>query len=224
MNSKLKNFGYWSILAFVGSLFAAAPSFASEADLVVPALSAHPSDFNLLVVGMVISALGLVYGIIEYLKVKNIKAHKSMLDVGNLIFETCKTYLIQQGKFLIVLELFIAACIGFYFGFLEHMDAQGVLMILGWSVVGFLGSYGVAWYGIRMNTLANARTAFTALEAKPLKILGIPLKVGMSIGVLLVSVELLMMLTILLFVRAIWQVRASSDLLSVNHMVQVHFV
>lgn len=200
MNSKLKNFGYWSILAFVGSLFAAAPSFASEADLVVPALSAHQSDFNLLVVGMVISALGLVYGIIEYLKVKNIKAHKSMLDVGNLIFETCKTYLIQQGKFLVVLELFIAACIGFYFGFLEHMDAQGVLMILGWSVVGILGSYGVAWYGIRMNTLANARTAFTALEGKPLKILGIPLKVGMSIGVLLVSVELLMMLTILLFV------------------------
>jgi K(+)-stimulated pyrophosphate-energized sodium pump len=200
MNSKLKNFGYWSILAFVGSLFTATPSFASEADLVVPSLAAHPADFKLLLVGMAISALGLVFGIFEYFKVKNIKAHKSMLDVGNLIFETCKTYLIQQGKFLVVLELFIATCIGFYFGFLEHMDAQGVLMILGWSVIGILGSYGVAWYGIRMNTLANARTAFTALEGKPLKILGIPLKVGMSIGVLLVSVELLMMLTILLFV------------------------
>lgn len=200
MNSKSKNFGYLTLLAILGSIFAAIPACASEADLVVPALSEHASSFNLLLVGMGISALGLVIALWDFVTVRNIKAHKCMLDVGNLIFETCKTYLVQQGKFLVVLELFIAACIGFYFGVLQHMDAKSLLMILGWSVIGILGSYGVAWYGIRMNTLANSRTAFAALEGKPLKILNIPLKVGMSIGTLLVSVELLMMLTILLFV------------------------
>ncbi len=198
MNSKFKNFGYLTLLMLMVSTVFAAPSFASEADLLVPALTG--SNKTLLLAGMGISALGLVIALIDFVSVKSIKAHKSMLDVGNLIFETCKTYLVQQGKFLVLLELFIAACIGFYFGVLQHMDAHGLLMILGWSVVGILGSYGVAWYGIRMNTLANSRTAFAALEAKPLKILNIPLKVGMSIGVLLVSVELLMMLTILLFV------------------------
>jgi len=207
---KTSEFGFMAFLMFCISMFAGAPAWASEANLVVPNLAqdttvynlgfAHATSFEILVAGMVISALGLVVGVIEYFSVKKIKAHKSMLDVGKLIFETCKTYLVQQGKFLIVLEVFIATCIGFYFGVLEHMDLNGVLMILGWSVVGILGSYGVAWYGIRMNTLANSRTAFASLEGKPLNILGIPLKVGMSIGVLLVSVELLLMLTILLFV------------------------
>ena len=150
--------------------------------------------------GSVFAFSGLFIGLVEYKKVKNIPVHKSMLDIGNLIFETCKAYLIQQGKFLITLELFIAACIGFYFGFLEKMSVTGVLTILAWSIVGILGSYGVAWYGIRMNTLANSRTAFASLKGSPLKILSIPLQVGMSIGVLLVSVELLMMLSILLFV------------------------
>ena len=129
-------------------------------------------------------------------KIKKIKVHPVMEAVGTTIFETCKTYLIQQGKFLVLLEVFIAICIGFYFGVLQHMGLQGVLTILAWSVIGILGSYGVAWFGIRMNTLANARSSFVALEGKPLKILGIPLKVGMSIGVLLVSVELIMMLII----------------------------
>lgn len=198
MDSKFKNFGYLTLLMLLVSMVFATPSFASEADLVVPALSGW--NYNLLIAGMGISALGLVIALIDFVSVKKIKAHKSMLEVGNLIFETCKTYLVQQGKFLVLLEVFIATCIGFYFGYLQHMEIQGVLMILGWSVIGILGSYGVAWYGIRMNTLANSRTAFAALEAKPLKILNIPLKVGMSIGVLLVSVELLMMLTILLFV------------------------
>ena len=123
-----------------------------------------------------------------------------MSDVGNTIFETCKTYLVQQGKFLIVLEILIGLCIAFYFGYLQHMGAAGVLTILGWSVIGILGSYGVAWFGIRMNTLANSRTAFASLKGEPLNIMNIPLKAGMSIGVLLVSVELIMMLIILLFV------------------------
>ena len=123
-----------------------------------------------------------------------------MAEVGNTIFETCKTYLIQQGKFLLVLEVLIALCIAFYFGYLQHMGLKGVLTILAWSVIGILGSYAVAWFGIRMNTLANARTAFVSLKGNPLNILNIPLKAGMSIGVLLVSVELILMLTILLFV------------------------
>jgi K(+)-stimulated pyrophosphate-energized sodium pump len=123
-----------------------------------------------------------------------------MLDVANTIYETCKTYLTQQGKFLGILFVFIGACIAFYFGILEGMEIGKVLFILGWTVVGILGSYGVAWYGIRMNTLANSRMAFSALERKPLKLLNIPLDAGMSIGVVLICVELLMMLIILCFV------------------------
>ena len=123
-----------------------------------------------------------------------------MADVGNIIFETCKTYLIQQGKFLILLEILIGLCILFYFGFLREMPAKNVLIILGWSVIGILGSYAVAWFGVRMNTLANARTSFSALKGNPLNILRIPLRAGMSIGVCLVSVELILMLAILLFV------------------------
>ena len=123
-----------------------------------------------------------------------------MAEVGNTIFETCKTYLIQQGKFLFVLEVLIGLCIAFYFGYLQHMPLSHVLIILAWSVIGILGSYAVAWFGIRMNTLANARTAFVSLKGNPLNILNIPLKAGMSIGVCLVSVELILMLTILLFV------------------------
>ena len=185
---------------FAAMFVSAMPTLASEADLVVPSFSTHQTSYNLLIVGIIISALGILIGVIQYFNVKRIKAHQAMLDVGNLIFETCKTYLVQQGKFLVLLEVLIAICIGFYFGVLQHLDAKGVLMILGWSVIGILGSYGVAWYGIRMNTLANSRTAFVALRGKPYEILGIPLQVGMSIGVILVSVELILMLTILLFV------------------------
>lgn len=189
------------LVAFLSLFFAASPAFASEASLVVPNIqAANPTYFNILVIGIVVSVIGLIFGFIEFLKIKGIKAHKCMTDVGDTIFETCKTYLIQQGKFLIALEVLIALCIGFYFGFLQHMSMHEVLTILGWSVVGILGSYSVAWFGIRMNTLANSRTAFTALKGNPLNILSIPLKAGMSIGVCLVSVELIMMLIILLFV------------------------
>lgn len=177
------------------------PAFASEADLVVPGIKAVSSDsFNLLLVGLGVAIIGLIFGLIKFLEIKKLDVHKAMDAVGNTIFETCKTYLIQQGKFLLALEAIIGLCIAFYFGYLEKMGIGGVLTILGWSVIGILGSYAVAWFGIRMNTLANSRTAFAALKGQPLNILNIPLKAGMSIGVLLVSVELIMMLIILLFV------------------------
>jgi K(+)-stimulated pyrophosphate-energized sodium pump len=186
------------VLLILNFILAVQPSWASEAELNIPILSKTQNSY--LMVGLIICILGMIFGAYEYRKVKNLPAHKSMLDVAGLIFETCKTYLIQQGKFLIVLEIFIGICIAYYFGALRHMAAQGVLLILAWSVVGILGSYGVAWFGIRMNTLANSRMAFASLEGKPIKLLDIPLRAGMSIGVLLVCVELIMMLSILLFV------------------------
>ena len=182
-------------------LMGVSPALASEADLVVPSIKdASPVSFNLLLIGIAISVVGLVFGFIEFFRIKKLDVHASMAEVGNTIFETCKTYLIQQGKFLFVLEVLIGLCIAFYFGYLQHMPLSHVLIILAWSVIGILGSYAVAWFGIRMNTLANARTAFVSLKGNPLNILNIPLKAGMSIGVCLVSVELILMLTILLFV------------------------
>ncbi len=191
-----------TLLAALTALFiGVCPAIAGEADLIVPSIkSISPHSYNLLLIGMVISFIGLIFGFIEFLRIKKLDVHKAMAEVGNTIFETCKTYLIQQGKFLLVLEVLIALCIAFYFGYLQHMGLNGVLTILAWSVIGILGSYAVAWFGIRMNTLANARTAFVSLKGNPLNILNIPLKAGMSIGVLLVSVELILMLTILLFV------------------------
>jgi K(+)-stimulated pyrophosphate-energized sodium pump len=173
-------------------------AWASEANLMIPAL--NQSQNNLLIIGIMVCVLGMLFGLYQFIKVKKLPAHESMLDVANTIYETCKTYLIQQGKFLMILFAFIGVCIAFYFGFLEQTPVGGVLLILGWTVIGILGSYSVAWYGIRMNTLANSRTAFAGLEKKPLKVLNIALDAGMSIGVLLVCVELIMMLIILLFV------------------------
>lgn len=197
-----KRFTRKTMFSALLSLFClASPAFASEASLKVPNIhAANPTYFNILLIGIAVSVVGLIFGFIEFLKVRGIKAHKCMTDVGDTIFETCKTYLLQQGKFLIALEVLIGLCIAFYFGVLEKLSLRDVSIILGWSVVGILGSYSVAWFGIRMNTLANARTAFTALKGKPLEILNLPLKAGMSIGVCLVSVELIMMLIILLFV------------------------
>ncbi len=174
--------------------------FASEADLIIPQLT--PQQNLLLSLGFFICLLGLLFGIYQFFKVRKIKAHVSMLEVGNTIFQTCKTYLLQQGKFLIILFIFIAIVIGFYFGVLNPtpMGLGGVAIILSWTVIGILGSYGVAWFGIRMNTLSNSRMAFASLQKKPLKLLDIPLDSGMSIGVALVCVELIMMLTILLII------------------------
>ncbi len=187
-------------MALFAMLGVCIPTYASEASLVVPNIKESPFDYNLLLVGIVIALLGVVFGLIEFLKIKKIQVHPIMESVGNTIFETCKTYLVQQGKFLIILEVIIGICIAYYFGVLENMGAKGVGLILLWSVIGILGSYFVAWFGIRMNTLANARTSFNALRSKPLNCLNIPLRAGMSIGVLLVSIELILMLVILLFV------------------------
>lgn len=170
---------------------------ASEADLKIPTLSG--AQEGLLFWGIGICLLGLIFGWYQYVKVKGIPAHKSMLDVASIIFATCKTYLKQQGKFLLLLFVIIGAVVAFYFGGLQGTSFGGVLLVLGWTVVGILGSYGVAWFGIRMNTLANSRMAFSSLRRQPLKLLNIPLDAGMSIGVMLVSIELIMMLIILLF-------------------------
>lgn len=182
-------------------------AFGSEAELKIPPLNttynlmgSSVSGTTLLGWGMVISVLGMVFGFIEFLKIKALKAHRSMLEVSALIYETCKTYMLQQGKFLAVLEVFIGGCIFYYFFILQHMELSRVLVILMWSVLGILGSFGVAWFGIRINTYANSRTAFASLQGKPYNVMDIPLRAGMSIGVLLICVELFMMIFILLFV------------------------
>jgi K(+)-stimulated pyrophosphate-energized sodium pump len=155
---------------------------------------------TLLQIGMAISALGFVFGIAMYTHLRNLPVHESMREISELIYETCKTYLITQGKFILILELFIGSIIVFYFGFLQHLEAFHVAIILGFSLIGIAGSYGVAWFGIRVNTFANSRTAFASLRGKPFPCYAIPLKAGMSIGMLLISVELFLMLCILLFI------------------------
>ena len=182
------------VIFFLSSKF----MFAGEQNLKIPSLS--DTQTQILIWGLLICVLGFGFGLFQFLKVKKLKAHKSMLDVAHIIFETSKTYLIQQGKLLIVLFMFIAVSVSFYFGYLQQNTLGGVLLILGWTVIGILGSYSVAWFGIRMNTLANSRMAFASLERKPIKLLNIPLNAGMSIGVVLISLELIMMLIILLFV------------------------
>jgi len=186
-------------IALLTGLFLPFIMMASEANLVIPA---GIKDQSLLYWGFLITFAGFMFGLFQFLKVKKIGAHKSMLDVAQVIFETAKTYLFQQGKFLMILFAFIGSAVAFYFGWLSdaHFGIGGVLMILGWTVIGILGSYSVAWFGIRMNTLANARMAFASLERKPIKLLNIPLNAGMSIGVVLISLELIMMLIILMFV------------------------
>ncbi|MCQ2298571.1 MAG: sodium-translocating pyrophosphatase [Bacteroidales bacterium] len=174
-------------------------TFASEADLEMPAGFATSGDAKILYWGFVIVVLGLIFGFWQFNKVRKLKAHKSMLEIGNVIFHTCSTYLKQQGRFLIVLFVIIGAAIALYFGVLSHMPLGAVCLILGWTVIGILGSYAVAWFGVRMNTYANARMAFASLRRRPLDLLNIPLRAGMSIGIVLICVELVLMLIILLF-------------------------
>src|SRR5581483_251906 len=177
-----------------------------EANLLIPDLSQATffggavDSHNLLLYSLVIVALGLVFGIVIYGQLKNLPVHRSMLESSELIYETCKTYLVTQIKFLVILEIFIGVIIVFYFGYLQHFDFVKVLIILLFSIVGICGSSGVAWFGIRVNTFANSRTAFASLRGKPYPCYEIPLKAGMSIGMLLVSIELVIMLFILLFV------------------------
>jgi K(+)-stimulated pyrophosphate-energized sodium pump len=181
-------------------------STGGEASLKLPDLSSVSflgdrfNGHNLLLWGLLFCLFGLAFGMTIYVRLKNLPVHRSMRDISDLIYETCKTYLINQGKFLFLLWIFIAAVIVLYFGVLRHREPVIVGMILFFSVVGILGSYGVAWFGIRVNTFANSRTAFAGLAGKPYPIYQIPLRAGMSIGMMLISVELLMMLIILLFV------------------------
>ena len=175
-----------------------------EANLVVPDLSSvsflgMPGS-TLLMLGLIVCALGLIFGMVIYNQLKNMPVHKSMLEISELIYETCKTYLITQGKFILILEVFIGLIILLYFGVLLKFEAVKVAIILGFSLIGIAGSYGVAWFGIRVNTFANSRTAFASLKGKPYPCYAIPLKAGMSIGMLLISVELFLMLLILLFI------------------------
>ncbi|MGE5093006.1 MAG: sodium-translocating pyrophosphatase [Bacillota bacterium] len=175
-----------------------------EASLILPDLGSVSflgmTGRALLTGGLVVCGLGLLFGLMIYTQLKNMAVHKSMREVSELIYETCKTYLITQGKFLMVLWAFIGAIMLFYFGFLRHFEGIKVAIILLFSVIGIAGSYGVAWFGIRVNTFANSRTAFASLRGKPYPCYAIPLKAGMSIGMLLISVELVLMLFILLFV------------------------
>ena len=147
---------------------------------------------------------GLLFGLAIYVQLKNLPVHRTMREISELIYETCKTYLITQGKFILLLWVFIAVIISMYFGWLAPVGNVAVTLpiILGFSLVGIAGSYGVAWFGIRVNTFANSRTAFAGLRGKPYPVYAIPLKAGMSIGMLLISVELLIMLCILLFIPA----------------------
>ena len=177
-----------------------------EAHLILPDLSqAHFFGVNgrtLLEAGLGVCVLGLLFGLISYRQLRKLPVHQSMLDVSTLIWETCKTYLFTQGKFLLVLELIIGSIIAIYFGALEHMALTKVVVILLFSLLGIAGSYAVAWYGIRVNTFANSRTAFASLRGNPFPCYAIPLRAGMSIGMVLISIELLIMLSILLFIPA----------------------
>jgi K(+)-stimulated pyrophosphate-energized sodium pump len=175
-----------------------------EASLVLPDLSQAMfmgiDGRSLLTFGLLVTVGGLFFGRRIYLQIRKLPVHQSMAEISDLIYETCKTYLLQQGKFLLILEVFIAAVIVFYFGFLQKFSATRVIVILAFSLVGIGGSYLVAWYGIRINTFANSRTAFASLRGQPYPIMEIPLRAGMSIGMMLISVELFIMLCILLFV------------------------
>jgi K(+)-stimulated pyrophosphate-energized sodium pump len=200
---------------FLGLALLAAPAIAvaqeagaahhgGEATLVLPDLGkvtflGNIPGSSLLTGGLLVCLAGLAFGLVFFTQLKNLPVHKAMREISELIYETCKTYLTTQGKFILLLEVFIGIIMIVYFGVLQHFEASKVIVILLFSLLGIAGSYGVAWFGIRINTFANSRTAFASLRGKPYPIYAIPLKAGMSIGMLLISTELVMMLCILLF-------------------------
>jgi K(+)-stimulated pyrophosphate-energized sodium pump len=194
------------LLLSAPALFAKAAEEAAggEANLKLPDLSQVSflgiDGHKLLLYGIIICVFGLLFGLTIFTRLKNMEVHRSMREISELIYETCKTYLLTQGKFLLLLEIFIAVVIVLYFGVLLKMEFMRVAIIILFSLVGIAGSYGVAWFGIRVNTFANSRTAFAGLRGKPYPIYKIPLEAGMSIGMMLISVELLLMLFILLFI------------------------
>ena len=201
------------IVLFVAGLFLigpspafaqAAPQAGGEANLILPDLNQGSfmgvNGRSLLMGGLGVCLLGLLFGLVTYMNLRDLPVHVAMREVSELIWETCKTYLFTQGKFLLILELFIGSIIVLYFGLFQHFAAIKVIVILLFSLIGIGGSYSVAWYGIRVNTFANSRTAFASLRGKPYLCYAIPLRAGMSIGMVLISVELLIMLCILLFI------------------------
>jgi len=213
LSRRIKNSGRFSAFAVSAIMTAGAlplfgqnppPEAQGEAHLILPDLSQGSflgtDGRTLLMVGLVICALGLLFGLLTYFQLKNLPVHKSMRDVSELIWETCKTYLFTQGKFLLILEIFVGAIILLYFGYFEHFDAVKVIIVLLFSILGIAGSYAVAWYGIRVNTFANSRTAFASLRGIRYPCYAIPLRAGISIGMVLISIELLIMLCILLFI------------------------
>jgi len=206
LGCKFTKFGAVTVLTLLGAGSALADEAGGEASLKLPDLSQVSflgiDGHKLLLFGIVICIFGLGFGLAIYSRLKNLPVHKSMRDISELIYETCKTYLFTQGKFLLILWVFIAVVIVMYFGWLAPVQPVAVTLpiILIFSLVGIAGSYGVAWFGIRVNTFANSRTAFASLRGKPYPIYSTPLQAGMSIGMMLISVELLMMLFILLFV------------------------
>jgi K(+)-stimulated pyrophosphate-energized sodium pump len=197
----------WSRAVLAAALFAFTGSaLAGEADIKLPDLTLVKFDslggmtgVALMYLGLVMCGIGAVFGLVQYRQTKALPVHDSMRNVSNIIWETCKTYLIQQGKFLVILWVLIAACMLYYFKGLQSNSVGHVLVILVCSILGILGSYGVAWFGIRINTTSNSRTSFSALKGNPLATLGIPLRSGMSVGLLLVCVELFFMICILVF-------------------------
>src|SRR5208282_2655186 len=195
------------LLLTAGSALAQ-PEQGGEAALKLPDLSSVSflgvNGHSLLMIGLLFCVFGLGFGMFIFMRLKNLPVHRSMREISELIYETCKTYLITQGKFLMLLWAFIAVVIVLYFGWLKPVPGKSVALtlpiILLFSLVGIAGSYGVAWFGIRVNTFANSRTAFASLPGKPYPVYQIPLEAGMSIGMMLISVELLIMLFILLFI------------------------
>ncbi|MFA6568878.1 MAG: sodium-translocating pyrophosphatase [Victivallales bacterium] len=203
----MKRFLFGGSALLTAALCSTSTVLAGEADIKIPDLSritfnilgCNVPGLSLMYAGLVVCAIGLVFGWVQYKQTRDLPVHKSMADVSQTIWETCKTYLFQQGKFLAILWFLIGLCMVYYFGFLNEMSVSNVAVILACSVLGILGSYGVAWFGIRINTRANSRSAFAALRGTPWLALAIPLKSGMSVGLLLVSVELFFMICILSF-------------------------
>ncbi|HOP85360.1 MAG TPA: sodium-translocating pyrophosphatase [Syntrophorhabdaceae bacterium] len=194
------------LLAFSLMFLTAPLACASEADIILPDLSqvkfgifGGTSGVSIMYFGLFVCIIGLIFALVQYSQTKNRPAHKSMLEVSEIIWETCKSYLTQQGKFLIILWILVAICMVYYFMGLSHLSIGPVIVILVCSILGILGSYGVAWFGMRINTRANSRAAFASLTGKPVDVVNIPLTSGMSVGLLLVSVELFFMICILVF-------------------------
>jgi len=191
----------------MAAFLAGTSAMASEADLVLPDLGkvsffGGVSGTTLMLLGLVVCVIGLGFGLLQYVKTDKLPVHKCMRDVSEIIWETCKSYLAQQGKFLALLWVLIGACMLYYFLILQHMPASHVMLILAASILGILGSYGVAWFGMRINTFANSRSAFASLRGTPWDALAIPMRSGMSVGLLLITVELFFMICILVFLPA----------------------